>query len=112
MGFLVVADAPAAFRTWLSRQERPATSSNAIFEQQCSSCHAVRGTPAQSDVGPDLTHIASRTTLAGASIPNTPAELARWITDSQSIKPGNQMPDIPMPAAKLHALVAYLETLK
>src|SRR5438270_728347 len=78
----------------------------------CSSCHTIRGTPATSDVGPDLTHLASRTTLAGTTIPNTPAELARWVTDAQSIKPGNQMPDIPMPAAKLHALVAYLETLK
>lgn len=112
MGFLVVADPPATFKTWLARQERPAERSNAIFEQQCSSCHAIRGTSAQSDVGPDLTHVASRTMLAGASIPNTPAELARWITDSQSIKPGNQMPDIPLPAAKLHALVTYLETLK
>ncbi len=112
MGFLVFADAPAAFRKWLARQSQPAARTNAVFEQQCSSCHAIRGTPAQSDVGPDLTHVGSRTTLAGGSIPNTPAELARWITDSQSIKPGNEMPDIPMPPTKLHALVAYLETLK
>jgi cytochrome c oxidase subunit II len=78
----------------------------------CSSCHTIRGTPARSNVGPDLTHIASRTSLAGVTIPNTRAELARWITDSQSIKPGNQMPDVDLDAAKLRALVAYLETLK
>ncbi len=117
MGFLVFADPPATFRKWLARQSQPArTTASAgerVFMQgPCSSCHAIRGTPANSDVGPDLTHIASRTTLAGVTVANTPAQLARWITDSQSIKPGNQMPDIPLPAAKLHALVAYLETLK
>ena len=117
MGFLVVADPPAAFRRWLARQAEPATSSSStgervFMEGPCSSCHAIRGTPASSDVGPDLTHLASRTTLAGTAIPNTPAELAHWVTDAQSIKPGNQMPDITLPAAKLHALVAYLETLK
>jgi cytochrome c oxidase subunit II len=117
MGFLVVADPPAVFRKWLVRQSRPARSSatagERIFMQgPCSSCHTIRGTPARSNVGPDLTHIASRTSLAGVTIPNTRAELARWITDSQSIKPGNQMPDVDLDAAKLRALVAYLETLK
>jgi cytochrome c oxidase subunit 2 len=113
MGFLVFADPPRVFRRWLARQEQPAHSSNAVFlHGACSSCHTIRGTPASGDVGPDLTHLASRTTLAGASLRNTRANLARWITDSQSIKPGNQMPDIGLGARQLRSLVAYLETLK
>jgi cytochrome c oxidase subunit 2 len=112
MGFLVFADPPAKFRAWLAGQSQPARSTNPVFMDECSSCHQIRGTPAHSDVGPDLTHIASRTTLGGATIPNTPADLARWITGSQSIKPGNQMPDIELGPTKLRALVAYLETLK
>ena len=117
MGFLVFADTPAAFRQWLARQSAPARATASpgerVFMQgPCSSCHAIRGTPANAHVGPDLTHIASRTTLGGVTIPNTPAELARWITSSQSIKPGNQMPNVALGGAKLRELVAYLETLK
>ena len=113
MGFLVFADPPRVFRKWLARQEQPAHSSNAVFMQgSCSSCHTIRGTPANGQAGPDLTHVASRTTLAGAMLANTPANLARWVTHAQSIKPGNQMPDVALAPAKLHALVAYLETLK
>jgi len=117
MGFLVFAETPAAFRRWLAGQSKPArataSAGERVFMQgPCSSCHAIRGTPASSHVGPDLTHIASRTTLGGVTIPNTPAELARWITSSQSIKPGNQMPDIALGPTRLRELVAYLETLK
>jgi cytochrome c oxidase subunit 2 len=117
MGFLVFADPPRVFHAWLARQERPARASAALGERvfmqgPCSSCHTIRGTPARGEVGPDLTHIASRTTLAGAAIANTPASLARWVTDAQAIKPGNQMPDIELGRSRLQALVAYLETLK
>jgi cytochrome c oxidase subunit 2 len=117
MGFLVFADPPATFNAWLAAQARsvrPAASAGErIFMQgSCSSCHAIRGTSAQGRVGPDLTHIGSRTTLAGASIENTPSELGRWIVDSQAIKPGNQMPDIRLDARSLRELVAYLESLR
>jgi cytochrome c oxidase subunit II len=121
MDFLVFADPPAKFARWLTAQSRPVrgpTSATAqagereFMHGACSSCHTISGTPAHGEVGPDLTHVASRTTLAGVAIPNSPAALAHWITDSQSVKPGNDMPNIDVRGARLRALVAYLETLK
>lgn len=117
MGFLVFADPPARFRAWLATQARPARArpgagEGVFMSGACSSCHTIRGTAAHGYVGPDLTHVATRTTLAGVSIHNTRAELARWIVDSQAIKPGNKMPNIRVTPAQLRALVAYLETLR
>jgi cytochrome c oxidase subunit II len=117
MGFLVFADPPARYRRWLADQERPAPASSAagsrVFLQgPCSSCHTIRGTSAHGTLGPDLTHLASRTTLAGVAIPNDPADLRAWITDSQRIKPRNLMPDFRLRPSDLRALVAYLEGLR
>ena len=121
MAMAVYVDPPAKFRAWLANMAKPLappttpqakTGEHVFLTQQCESCHTIRGTSAQGQIGPDLTHLASRTTLAGVTIPNRRSYLARWIVDSQHFKPGNQMPDIPLPAAKLHALVTYLETLK
>jgi cytochrome c oxidase subunit 2 len=72
----------------------------------------IRGTPANGDVGPDLTHVGSRTTLAALTIPNTPAQLARWLHDPSQVKPGNLMPDLGLSNRDVHALVAYLQGLK
>jgi cytochrome c oxidase subunit 2 len=84
-----------------------------VFDaNQCASCHTIRGTPARGNVGPDLTHVASRTTLASLTIPNTRANLADWVHDPQRIKPGNRMPSLSVSAADRQAIVSYLETLK
>jgi cytochrome c oxidase subunit 2 len=121
MDFIVVAQPLAAFQAWLARQQKPAAKPTGAAERRgerlflngsCSSCHAIDGTPAHGYIGPNLTHMGSRSTLGSGVIPNTPEELAHWITSNQSIKPGNQMPDVPLPPAQLHALVAYLESLK
>jgi cytochrome c oxidase subunit 2 len=121
MAMYVFADAPARFRAWLAGQARPrrapATPAQRRGEQlflsaQCASCHALRGTPAQGQVGPDLTHLGSRTTLAALTIPNTPATLAAWIRDPQRIKPGNRMPSLGLDAADARSLAAYLESLR
>jgi cytochrome c oxidase subunit II len=121
MAMYVFVDSHAAFRRWLARQARPAAAPTSSLARQgfqefvngsCSTCHAIRGTSAQSDVGPDLTHVASRTTLAAVTIPNTPALLADWIQHNQSIKPGNEMPNIDLSGNRLDAVVAYLEGLK
>jgi cytochrome c oxidase subunit II len=120
MALYVIAQPDAAFRKWLANESRPAATPSGetasegarVFQDACSSCHAIRGTEADSDVGPDLTHVGSRTTLAAVTIPNGDASLRDWITDNQHIKPGNQMPDIRLPASKLDALVSYLEGLK
>jgi cytochrome c oxidase subunit 2 len=77
----------------------------------CALCHTVRGTDASGRVGPDLTHLASRATLAAGTLPNTSDHLAHWITDPQATKPGNLMPPTPLAPADLQALVAYLESL-
>ena len=117
MGFYVFADPPAKFRAWLARMEKPARSTpsqgrQVFMSSSCADCHAIRGTRATSGVGPDLTHVASRTTLAALTIPNDPSHLAHWITDSQQVKPGNQMPDMKLSGSQVHALVTYLEGLR
>ena len=63
-------------------------------------------------VGPDLTHLASRQSIAAATLPNNPGSLGAWIVDSQHIKPGNKMPPNPISGDDLTALLAYLENLK
>jgi cytochrome c oxidase subunit II len=120
MGLEVVAEPAARFRRWLADQAKPAASpasSDArlgrdIFTSAgCQSCHAIRGTPASGDVGPDLTHLASRRTLGALAIPNTREYLRSWIVGSQEVKPGNQMPNLDLTPARLDAVVAYLEGL-
>jgi cytochrome c oxidase subunit 2 len=116
MGLWVVADPPARFRAWVAQQSRPATAGgvgrDAFLAESCSSCHQIRGTSAHSDVGPDLTHVASRQTIAGALLANTPDELTAWITDPQHFKPGNQMPTLGLPESEIRAIVGYLEKLR
>jgi cytochrome c oxidase subunit II len=121
MSMLVFVQPKARFQAWLKRQAAPAAAPTTPAAQRgkqvfltgpCASCHAIRGTPARGFVGPDLTHLASRTTLAGVTIPNTRDYLARWIADSQHFKPGNEMPDLALQGAQLRDLVAYLEGLK
>ena len=75
-------------------------------------CHSVKGTPAGSRVGPDLTHLAGRLTLAAGTLPNTRGNLAGWIVDPQRIKPGVRMPPNALAPDDLQALLAYLESLQ
>ena len=121
MSLLVFAQRPAAFRRWLARESAPARPASTALERRgrqlflsgpCQSCHTIRGTSAGGRVGPDLTHVGSRTTLAALTIPNDPSSLARWIDGSQAIKPGNQMPDFSFSGPQLRGLVAYLESLR
>ena len=116
MGLYVFADQPAAFQRWIARQSRPAARPSGpgarVFAENCASCHAIRGTDAHGRVGPDLTHVMSRETLAALAIPNTPSDLRRWIAHPQDVKPGNQMPALPLSNRQLDQVTAYLETLK
>ena len=112
MAFYVFADPPAAFARWLRREGRPAAQSSRLFLDRCSNCHQIRGTSATADVGPDLTHVGSRTTIAAGTLTNTLANMERWIAHPQDVKPGNQMPDLHLTDAQVHELARYLERLK
>jgi cytochrome c oxidase subunit 2 len=113
----------SAFRAWVARQQgAPATPPRGSLAQRgqevfarsaCIACHTIAGLPqARGTVGPDLSHVGSRTTLAGATLPNTTDYLRRWIADAPRLKPGSLMPPMPLPDDQLTALVAYLQSLQ
>ena len=114
MAFYVYVDPPAKYRAWLANQEKPAVAPlpAAFNAAGCSTCHTIRGTSAHGDVGPDLTHVATRTTLAALAIPNRPDYLAHWLIEAQQVKPGAGMPDLHLKNGELGALVNYLDSLK
>jgi cytochrome c oxidase subunit II len=120
MALWVIVDSPDDFAEWLARERQPAAESldemarrgRAVFlGQSCAGCHAVRGLTVGVG-GPDLTHVAGRRTLAAGTLDNVPGNLAGWVADPQALKPGNLMPRVPLVAPELHALVAYLGTLR
>jgi cytochrome c oxidase subunit 2 len=122
MAFRVYAEPEADFRRWLAGQEKPAVSEGLsaearlgkryFMENACAGCHTISGTPAEGTIGPDLTHVASRDTIAADTLENTPENLFRWIQNPQSIKPGDKMPGLGLGAKKFHAIVAYLSELR
>jgi cytochrome c oxidase subunit 2 len=109
------------FEQWKQQQLAPAREPttdqqrhgrDVFIRSSCSLCHTIQGTAAAASVGPDLTHIASRETLAAGTLPNNEASLAGWILNPQRIKPGTRMPATPLPPEDLLALVSYLSSLK
>lgn len=120
MHVAVMAEDAPAFRAWWSGQiaarAPPATKEIAngenVFLSRCSACHTIRGTSAAGKIGPDLTHVMSRNTIAAGTLPNTRGFLAGWILNPGQMKPGTQMPATPLAPAELEVLLAYLETLK
>jgi cytochrome c oxidase subunit 2 len=121
MGFLVFAESPKNFARWLARERDTASTPIDSLTQRgrevflgssCVMCHAIAGTPAGSRIGPDLTHLAGRQTIAAGTLPNTRSNLMGWIVDPQAIKPGSKMPPNQLDGPDLLALVAYLETLR
>lgn len=120
MAFFVIAQPRAAFDAWLRNEAAPAVepaSADAargltvFLDSACAGCHTVRGTSANGTLGPDLTHLASRETLAADTLPNTRGNLERWVADPQSVKPGAAMPPIELSPEELQALLDYLEGL-
>jgi cytochrome c oxidase subunit 2 len=121
MAFLVVAEPMAQFQAWLRQQRQPAAApagdaerhGQAVFlRSPCRSCHTIRGTDAGSRFGPELTHLASRRTIASGTLPNTVEHLERWLDDPQAIKPGVRMPPVPLARSDRDAMVAYLRSLR
>ena len=83
-----------------------------FLASSCVLCHTIQGTVAAGKVAPNLTHLASRRTIAAGTLPNTPGDLAAWIIDPQHIKPGNKMPTSHLDPDDLQSLLAYLQSLK
>ena len=114
----VVVQPRAEFDKWLSDQQRAASqdanvaAGRHVFEtQSCINCHTVSGTVATGRFGPDLSHLASRQTIASGAAENTSAELRSWIRDPEGIKPGCLMPAMNLNDQQLDQLTAYLTTL-
>jgi cytochrome c oxidase subunit II len=118
MELIVVAQPRAQFEGWLRGQSSGAASTSGgaglqVFTKNgCANCHQIRGTKADGQVGPDLTHVASRETLAAGTLPNDRQDMRDWLQDPQTVKPGAKMPKVPLSPSDLDALVSYLAGLK
>ncbi|PSO14077.1 cytochrome c oxidase subunit II [Bradyrhizobium sp. MOS003] len=121
MALLVIAEPQEDFDKWATAQRQVATPPTdeeaaaglrTFLTKPCAACHTVRGTAAAGTTGPDLTHVGSRRTIASGMFETTRGSLAAWIADPQTIKPGNNMPLVPLTPDELRAVSAYLASLK
>jgi cytochrome c oxidase subunit 2 len=122
MSFHVVATSPEEFEAWRRHEAAPAVPPDDPELRQgaelfaslgCGGCHSVRGTDAAGRIGPDLTHVGGRLSLAAATLPNDAEAFANWIANNQHIKPGNRMPPYAiLTEAELALLARYLESLE
>jgi cytochrome c oxidase subunit 2 len=122
MALYVVAMEPAQLEDWLAKERQPASAQITPLQRQgervflmtgCNACHTILGTTATGTIGPDLTHVGGRLSLAAGTLPNDASSFVRWIRDNQHIKPGNRMPPFDILSDDdLAALGAYLENLK
>lgn len=121
MGLIVFAQPEEAFNAWIEAQAQRAAEptgtlaregQEVFLSSRCSECHTIRGTPAAGTGGPDLTHLAGRSTLAAATLLNSPENLMKWVDDPDAVKPGNLMPTVELDSHSFLALIAYLESLK
>lgn len=121
MALDITVDDPQAFEAWRQAQLQPApqppdatlaAGQQVFLSKACVMCHAISGTIAAAVTGPDLSHVASRKTIAAGSLPNTADNLSRWIYDPTRIKPGTTMPKVKLTSQELAQLTAYLRSLK
>lgn len=122
MAFAVVVEPREDFERWLAAQARPAArpsddralaGASLFLSQGCGACHAVRGTPADGTIGPDLTHVGGRRTIGAGRVATSASALRRWVAEPDALKPGVHMPAFAMlEDDELAALAAYLEGLR
>ena len=121
MAFVVVAEPMDRFLSWIGQQRQPAAEPQSdearrgrdIFLQSpCMMCHTIRGTTAGARLGPELTHVGSRMTIAAGTLPNTRGHLGGWVANAQAIKPGVRMPPNPLDPSDLQAVLTYLRSLR
>ncbi|HTR60732.1 MAG TPA: cytochrome c oxidase subunit II [Candidatus Binataceae bacterium] len=123
MRFRAMVETPDQFAAWTAQQLKPPLAASQIADpaaadgakmfanSPCVTCHRIEGV-SKGYIAPDLSHFGGRTTMAGGIMPNTPENVARWITDPQALKPGAEMPALGLRGQQLNDLVAYLESLK
>jgi cytochrome c oxidase subunit II len=116
----------APLESWRAKQAPERDEDAALIAQgrelftakTCHTCHTVRGHGFSGVLGPDLTHMGSRSTIAGGLLENNHEQLHRWLHDPEAVKPGNKMAQgyvdnrVTMTPEEEIALVAYLESLK
>jgi cytochrome c oxidase subunit II len=123
MAFMVIAEPDAQFETWRRQQltdpKTPPESEmqavdrgKQVFMRHCAVCHTVRGTMALGKIGPDLSHLMNRKTIAAGTLPNTIGALSGWISNPQHIKPGNFMPPLDLSGPELASLRDFLTSLQ
>ncbi len=121
MRLRIVVQEKAQFDQWVKDQRTPVSAPGApalvkgsqIVQQKCAACHTVQGLAgAVGKVGPTLTHIGGRGTIASGVLNNTPENLARWIRDPQEVKRGALMPALGLSEDEIQAVVPYLQSLK
>jgi cytochrome c oxidase subunit II len=121
MAFLVIAETQSEFDGWISEQRQPSTppsgeetaaGQQTFLSKPCAACHTIRGTTATGTTGPDLTHVGSRKYIAAGLFETTRGSLAAWTADPQTLKPGNNMPMVPLTPDELRSVSAYLAGLK
>jgi cytochrome c oxidase subunit 2 len=110
MLFRVVAQSPADFRAWWTHQLAPASAASGqqAFVKNCGRCHSMRGTAANGALGPDLSHVMARQTIASGVLPNNARMIAAWIANPQSFKPGSLMPAVKLSDSDRAGITAYL----
>ena len=121
MRFVVIAESPAEFAAWEKAQLLPsappkeelARHGEKLFEQHsCINCHSINGVKTGTQIGPDLTHFATRKQFGAGIVDNTAANVSLWLHDPQRLKPGVLMPDFKLDDEEVTALTSFLETLK
>ncbi|MBB4191887.1 cytochrome c oxidase subunit 2 [Rhizobium aethiopicum] len=121
MALLVIAEEPEDYARWLESQRKTAAApadgdaaaGKLVFMgKPCAACHTIRGTEASGTSGPDLTHVGSRSMIAAGLLENTRGSVAAWIADPQTLKPGNNMPLVPLTGEELRQVSAYLSGLR
>jgi cytochrome c oxidase subunit II len=121
MALRLVAEPADRYAAWAASQTASATPPAQglaahglqVFERStCANCHTVRGTRAAGLLGPDLTHLMSRQTIAAGALPNNTANLTLWIGNPAAVKPGTTMPAVGLSEPDLKAVVAWLSTLQ
>jgi len=121
MSITVHASNADEFARWQDAQRQPAPAPadaalargrDVFMKSTCPQCHTVQGTDAAATLGPDLTHVGSRQRIAAGTLAMSPANLAAWIRNPQSFKPGTRMPPAPLSGDDLGALSNWLVSLQ